>query len=263
MGVLSNFENRLATAVESTFGRVFRSKVRPVEIARRLTKEIERSRSFSISKTYVPNSFTVYLSQRDYSQLEPYEQELTQELVSYILEYVRRENLTLTKTPVVKLTVDDALKLGEFGLSSMQTEDLSNSQSSRSAVSQGHTEIHSRASRLKPAMSPKVQESSVCLQGPHGLLPLTTDQIVIGRSTEADLVIEDPGISRKHAKLSSSAQGWLVEDLGSTNGVSVNGTPIKKPTRVALGDSIELSKVVLRLVERSAYSTTDGDLELS
>src|SRR5947209_11758047 len=116
MSVLRNLESKIAGLVEGTFSRAFRSEVRPVEIARKLAREMEEHKSLSVSRTYVPNEYRVFLSPRDRERFAEYEQALVDELAGYLLEHARRERLALLSRPVVEFETDERLGLGEFGI---------------------------------------------------------------------------------------------------------------------------------------------------
>src|SRR5579875_1949377 len=116
MSVLRNLESKIAGLVEGTFSRAFRSEVRPVEIARKLAREMEEHRSMSVSRTYVPNEYRVFLSPRDRARFADYEGALAAELSGYLLEHARRERLSLLSRPVIEFETDERLGLGEFGI---------------------------------------------------------------------------------------------------------------------------------------------------
>src|SRR5947209_11061198 len=116
MSVLRSLETKIAGLVEGTFSRAFRSEVRPVEIARKLAREMEEHKAYSVSRTYVPNEYRVYLSPRDRERFDDYEDALVSELPGYLLEHARRERLVLMSRPVVEFETDDRLGLGEFGI---------------------------------------------------------------------------------------------------------------------------------------------------
>src|ERR1700761_3002828 len=104
MSVLKSLENKIAGVVEGTFSRVFRSEVRPVELARKLAREMEEHQYGTLSRTYVPNEYRVYLSPRDRDRFESYEDALADELVGYLLvgyllEHARRERFALLSRP--------------------------------------------------------------------------------------------------------------------------------------------------------------------
>src|SRR6201996_5845000 len=116
MSVLRSLESKIAGLVEGTFSRAFRSEVRPGEIARKLAREMEEHRTFSLSRTYVPNEYRVFLSPRDRERFADYEDALVSELTGYLREHARRERLVLMSRPVVEFETDDRLGLGEFGI---------------------------------------------------------------------------------------------------------------------------------------------------
>src|ERR1700743_1744612 len=116
MPVLKSLENMIAGAVEGTFSRVFRSEVRPVEIARKLAREMEEHQYGTLSRTYVPNEYRVYLSVRDRERFQSYEEALADELAGYLLEHARRERFALLSRPVIEFETDARLGLGQFGI---------------------------------------------------------------------------------------------------------------------------------------------------
>src|SRR3954462_5447504 len=116
MSVLRNLESKLAGLVEGTFSRAFKSEVRPVEIARKLTREMDQHRVQSLSRTFAPNEYAVWLSPGDRKQFEGYEDELKRELAGYLLEHARRERISLLTRPAIEFRTDDRLRLGEFGI---------------------------------------------------------------------------------------------------------------------------------------------------
>src|ERR1700677_746949 len=116
MSVLRSIESKIAGLVEGTFSRAFRSEVRPVEIARKLAREMEEHKSSSISRTYVPNEYRVFLSPRDRARFADYEEALAAELGGYLLEHAGREQLAMLSKPVIEFETDRRLGLGEFGI---------------------------------------------------------------------------------------------------------------------------------------------------
>ena len=116
MSVLRNFEDKIAGLVEGTFGRVFRTQVRPVEIARKLTREMDEHKTISVSRTYVPNEYVVWLCPEDHERFDGVEREVIDELSAYLLEHARREKLALVSRPKIEFRTDERLHLGEFGI---------------------------------------------------------------------------------------------------------------------------------------------------
>ena len=116
MSVLRTIESKIEGLFEGLFGRAFRTHVQPVELARKLAKEMDEHRSVSVSRVYVPNEYTIYLSSSDRQQFASYEGSLIGELQEYLTEHARRESYALLTPPRVKFAVDDDLAVGEFGI---------------------------------------------------------------------------------------------------------------------------------------------------
>src|SRR6476659_8668302 len=116
MNMLKTIESTIAGILEGAFGRVFRSEVRPVELARKLAREMDQHRTVSVSRTYVPNEYVVWLSPQDRTRYEGATDEVAGELSAYLLEHARRERVSLVSTPKIQFRTDEALQLGEFGI---------------------------------------------------------------------------------------------------------------------------------------------------
>ena len=114
--MLRAIESKLESLFEGVFGRAFRTNVQPVELARKLVKEMDDHRNVSVSRVYVPNEYTVFLSPGDREQFSSYEQQLCAELSDYLAEHARRENYALLTSPQVQLETDDDLDVGVFGI---------------------------------------------------------------------------------------------------------------------------------------------------
>ncbi len=243
MSVLRNLEARIEGLVEGVFSRAFSSQVQPVEIARKLAREMDAHRTASVSQVYAPNQYTVWLSQEDHDRLEGYERSLAHELSAYLLEHARRQDYALLTRPEVLIEVDDRLRLGEFGIQPRLVKPPARKGESGEQGQHGHTMVYSA-----PAKPPK--------QKPKRTAPLTATKAIVslgdrryvldgpvavlGRSRECDCVLEDPNISRQHAELRQASNGdWTVRDLGSTNGVKINGRRVES-ARLAPGDEVTL-----------------------
>src|SRR6195256_529104 len=109
MSVLRTIESKLESLFEGLFGRAFRPNVQPVELARKLVKEMDDHRNVSVSRVYVPNEYTIYLSEADREQFSSYESQLKDELADYLAEHARRENYALLTPPKVELETDTDL----------------------------------------------------------------------------------------------------------------------------------------------------------
>ena len=248
MSVLRSLEQKIEGLVQGAFSRAFKSSVQPVELARKLAKEMEEHRSVSISRVYVPNRYAVFLSPDDRGQFEGYEESLRKELSDYLLERARSEGLSLVTRPQIEFRTDERLNVGEFGIQAQLVDvpDDESEQPSQGGV--GHTMVYSAA---RADQSPRrVEEPSssrkrALLVGGGRRRVLSGERLVLGRSREADLVIDDPNVSRRHAELRRADGGWAIADLDSTNGIKVNGRKVGR-ARLEPGDEVELGTSRLR-----------------
>jgi hypothetical protein len=241
MSVLRTLETKLAGLVEGTFSRAFKSEVRPVEIARKLAKEMDEHRVQSLSRTYAPNEYVVWLSPDDRAQFEGYEDELRRELGGYLLEHARRERVSLVTRPVIEFRTDERLRLGEFGIQARLVRPPEREEEQPSQGDHGHTMVYTVSDRLaEPLREPDPRRRTARLRLGGRTELLGSNGAVLGRSREADLVIDDPNVSRRHAEVRPSGGSWIVRDLGSTNGVKVNGRRIEGPQSLKPGDEIVL-----------------------
>jgi hypothetical protein len=229
MSMLRNLEAKLGGLVEGAFGRAFRSSVQPVELAHKLAKEMEDNQMASVSRVYVPNHYRVFLSAKDREQFASYEPALRKELSDYLLEHARQESFALSTRPQVEFHTDERLDLGEFGIQAQllaAPEEEEAAQGPEPAAPSegdfGHTMVYS-PSRDARRIEPAQDRGQALLVGGGRRNVLSGSRVVVGRSREADIVLQDPNVSRRHAELRRDEGGWQVVDLGSTNGIKVNG----------------------------------------
>ncbi len=248
MSMLRNLEAKIAGAVEGAFGRAFKSRVQPVELARKLAKEMDAGKTVSVSHTYVPNEYAVYLSPADREQFQSFEAALKKELSDYLLEHARAEGLALVTRPRVSLETDDRLATGEFGIQAWMSADAEEAVQEQSAeprpaaaADYGHTMVYSpdRAPRRLETPPPAPSRERALLVGDGKRTVVSGDRLVVGRSRDCDLVIEDPNVSRRHMELRRDRAGWVAVDLGSTNGIKLNGRRIDQAP-LEPGDEISL-----------------------
>lgn len=249
MSVLRNLESKIAGLVEGTFSRAFRSEVRPVEVARKLTREMDEHKALSVSRTYVPNEYRVYLSPRDRQRFADYEEALASELAGYLLEHARRERLAMLSRPVIEFETDDRLRLGEFGIQTRVVQPVHGPAEPAVAPAEqgGRTMVYSAAGRVAEPLEERARshgQSALLLLDDKRLL-IGAGGATIGRSSKCDVVLDDPNVSREHAELRPRGGSWVLTDLGSTNGSSVNRQRIDGPTVVRRGDEIELGTSVM------------------
>lgn len=213
MGIFARFEKKVEGAVSGAFARAFKGDVQPVEIAARLQRELDaEAKLLSRDKRLVPNEFKVGLSQHDHDKLAPYATTLNAELATALRNHARETGYVFNGPVKVVFELDSSLPTGRFTVDS-------------EAVA-GITPRSGRASETSINRAPLVLE----VNGTRH--PLQPPGLVIGRGTEADLRINDPGISRRHAQIRVNVAGPQVQidivDLGSTNGIVVNGHRVRQ-----------------------------------
>jgi hypothetical protein len=246
MSVLRNLESKIAGLVEGTFSRAFRSEVRPVEIARKLAREMEEHKSLSVSRTYVPNEYRVYLSPRDRERFADYEQALVDELAGYLLQHARQEKLALLARPVVEFETDDRLGLGEFGIQT-RISHPEGDEEDQAPPEHGRTMVYSAAGRVAEPLEERarVQARTATLNYGGRRTRIGAGGATIGRSRQCEVVLDDPNVSRQHAEIKPRGGSWVLTDLGSTNGSTLNGRRIVGPEVLKPGDEIELGTSVV------------------
>jgi FhaA, N-terminal domain/FHA domain len=236
--VLRTIEQKLEQLFEGVFGRAFRTSVQPVELARKLAKEMDEHRSVSVSLVYVPNEYTVYLSSGDREQFEGYENSLVSELEEYLGEHARREGYALLTPPRVLFETDGDLGVGEFGIATRVVQPRHGRHDDDEPVEPvdpGATMIY--RPRTQPTESVSLEELGVerraaVLSWAGQRRVLDQPRAVLGRSRDADVQIEDPNVSRRHAELVQEGSSYWIVDLGSTNGIEIDGRRVERAALV-------------------------------
>jgi hypothetical protein len=249
VSVLRSIEQKIEAIFEGVFGRAFRANVQPVELARKLVKEMDDHRLVSVSRVYVPNEYTVFLSPDDREQFASYEASLRAELQDYLVEHAHREGYAVLTPPVVLFKTDDDLDLGEFGIATRMV------QPQRKKGADAFPDVEPGATMVYRAKQAGATEaaSPADLGVEPEIVTLTIDGtrhavdkrvVVIGRGKDCDIRVQDPNVSRRHAELHQEGTAYWVVDLGSTNGTEVNG---RREQRAKLedGDRILLGSTEL------------------
>ncbi len=215
--VLRAIEQKIEALFEGVFGRAFRTNVQPVELARKLSKEMDDHKTVSVSRVYVPNEYTVYLSSSDREQFEGYEDSLRAELEEYLTEHARRETYALLTPPKVLLETDDDLAVGEFGIATRMVQPKRGSH----AQDEPEEQIESGATMIyRPVQPPTEAASAADLGVEREVAVLSWDgqtrrvdqrRVVLGRS-----------------ELRQEGTAYWIVDLDSTNGIEVNGKRVKR-----------------------------------
>jgi hypothetical protein len=242
VSVLRTIETKLEGLFEGVFGRAFRTHVQPVELARKLAKEMDDHRAVSVSRVYAPNEYTVYLSPDDREQFSTYEGSLLGELQDYLGEHARRENYALLTRPRVLMETDDDLTVGEFGIATHMAQAAAGE-----GAEPGATMVYKPREGETEAATPEelgLAQEIVSLTVNGARHEVDKRSVVIGRSKECDIQLADPNVSRRHAELRQEGATYWVVDLGSTNGTEVNGRR-QKQTKLADGDRIVVGSTEL------------------
>jgi len=234
MGVLQRFEDRLDRLVNGAFARAFRSEVQPVEVAAALQRELDdKAAVVSRDSTVAPNIFTVELGRSDHERLVPYADALNAEFASMVTEHAENQGYTLLGPAEVSLHRVADLGTGLFRVAS----------NSRAGVTaQPRTQAAADAAAA-PVEHVQTHARLVVNDTAYPLVQMVT---TMGRGTEVDIRIDDPGISRKHAEIRRTPDGigYSVIDLASTNGTLVAGDRVGERA-LADGDEIRLGSTVL------------------
>ena len=262
MGILKNIEKRMESLVEGVFGRAFRRQIHPVEIAKGLTKQMDEGRMVSISRTYAPNDFTIHLSKEDAESIRAYKDALRDELIQYASTHADNKDYHLMTPPKVRFETEDSLRFGEFGI----TAKLTGGEGPREKGAPQDTSGQTRIFRTEETGGARDQGTSAISAEEarrHGLAREVVELVLgdrtyplegrgpwtVGRSQENDIVVPDPNVSRRHARLSRADNGFVIEDLGSTNGTLLDGAPIDRE-RIESGDELTFGQSTAHFVRR-------------
>jgi hypothetical protein len=213
---LKGFERRLERLVEGVFARAFKSSLRPVELGRRLIREMDDQRTVNVQgNVAAPNHFTITLGPEDHAQFAEIEESLVRALADEAKTHAREESYVFMGPVEVHLQRDDELGVGSFGLSARFKEGAGGTSGGTIVADDGRR------------------------------FPLADVPLAIGRATDAPIRVTDTSVSRRHAEIRPSAGGWVIVDLGSTNGTRVNGAPVTE-RKLDDGDTITVGDAVLR-----------------
>lgn len=225
MGVFDKAERKIDSVVGKVFARAFKGDVQPVEIAAGIQRELDaEARLLSRGRKLVPNHFLIGLSKHDYERLYPYARTLNAEILPGIREHAAERSYVFSGPIAIEYEHKDSLPTGQFSITSEATE-------------AEHNEDPDQPRKL-------------VLEVNGVRHPLVPPGLVIGRGSESDVRLNDPGVSRRHALVTVAGTPQrpviTIEDLGSTNGVVVNGTKVSKAA-LREGARIELGNTRLLL----------------
>ncbi len=250
---VTRFEDLLQNVVEGTFGRIFRSRLQPVELSRKLERAMDENLIVSAGRRIAPNAYVLYVSQADYTRFQQFMLTLLTQLQDRAIAVARQRGYTLTTKPAVALKVDQRLVTGEVRV---EANLLDNAQLN-SFIATNLPEFVQSAPRA-PSEAPPPEATQVIgpqaapvppqgpppvagpmpyaaliertPQGPGHVYQINREVIHIGRHTSNDIVINDRRVSRYHAEIRYERGQFVIYDLGSLNGVSINGSMTRQAT---------------------------------
>ncbi len=229
MPILRDFERRLGNLVEGFFATTFRSGLQPVELAKRVLREMDDGKTVGVHGVWAPNHFAFSLSPDDAERFQQAEQALVSELKQVVREAAAERGWGLVGPPEIEFHVDESLARGRFRC--------------EAALVEGEPEREPEP----PAGGGATAEASltVLADGRRGAIyRLGRRPVTIGRLPECDIVLEDPGASRRHAQVRLDGDRYIVTDLGSTNGTLVNDVPTGERA-LEDGDRLTIGSTVL------------------
>ena len=232
MKALQRFERRVEQLVNGAFAKAFKSEVEPVEIASALQRECDdRAAIVARGRTMVPNSFVVELGESDYDRLSGYAEPLGAELADMVTEHAQEQQYVFVGPVTVTFELSENLDTGRFRVRSAAV-----------AAAAGPTASRPRAG------APYVEVNGA-------RVALTAGRTTIGRGADCDIRVDDPGVSRRHAEIRVSGSVAVIVDLGSTNGIVVDG---RRTTQEKLGEGMRVQLGSTNLVFHSGQADRSG-----
>ena len=244
MGVAKSIERKLEGLMEGFFTRVFRSGLQPVEVGRRILREMAQNKTVSVNKVYAANDFRVTMGPEDHKRFSQMASGLQREFSDLVIEQAKQNRWNLMGTPKIRFEEVEGMGRGEFRVEAGLSADPESHapRASTREPREGDAEATAAVSyedAEKLGLGRSGAELIVLDDNgkPGERIAITRSPVVIGRLSTNDVVLSDPNVSRRHAELREDGGEWLVVDLGSTNGTMVNGK-LAKEHRLKDGDTI-------------------------
>ena len=212
MSIFRDFEKQLEGLFEGVILRAFKSGVHPVELGKKLVRELEGHKVIGVSRVYVPNRYDVGLSPKDYSKFESYQAVMATELENLLISYIKEHGYAVLDRPRIKLFEAPGMREGEFSIKTRMEGDLP----------QSHEEVHTDDGILRRSVAGPAALELLDSGEQSPAFALEKDSVQIGRIGDNDIVLPDPNVSRVHARVEKRDGAYRILDLESTNGTWVN-----------------------------------------
>jgi hypothetical protein len=239
LGILSDFERRLERGIEGIFAKAFRTGLHPVELATRILRDMEAGKTVGVRTVWVPNHFVFHIAPADADRFAQTEKALTRELEQVVRDGARERGWGLVGPPQVEFETDPDVREGSFECDAAL---VGGTIGTGQPLAPG--QLPAADADPSPAEIVPMQDA-----GPGAPIGLTKDRTVIGRLPESDVVVDDPGASRRHAEIRRENGEFVLADLGSTNGTMVNESTVGEHV-LQDGDRITIGKAVLEFRRR-------------
>ena len=227
MPILRDFERRLEGLVEGFFTKAFRSGVQPVELAKRVLREMDANQTIGVRDIWVPNHYVIRLAPDDHARFEQAEGRLAAELQQLVTDGAAERGWKLVGPPEVTFERDEELGRGEFRVDP-------------SLVEGPDRPLTGEMEAVGKALLYLIQNGQ-----PAATYPLDKPVVTLGRMSDCDVIVNDPGASRHHAEVRADGSRYVLVDLGSTNGTKVNEAPVQGEREMQPGDRITIGHTVL------------------
>jgi FhaA, N-terminal domain/FHA domain len=234
MGVARSIEQRLEGLVEGFFTKLFRSGLQPVEVGRRILREMAEGKTVSVNRIYVPNEFEVTMGPEDHARFAGMEGQLVREFSDLVIDEAKRNRWNLMGAPRISFEAEDKMGRGEFKVEASLAADAS-AGAPRASTHEPAGDADpslTRAISLDSAQRLGFSSRTALLEvlGDSGevkeRISLASSPVTVGRLSINDIVLGDANVSRRHAEFRSDGGQWVLTDLGSTNGSVINGKPV-------------------------------------
>ena len=251
MGVAKSIEERLEGLVEGFFTKVFRSGLQPVEVGRRILREMAQGKTVSVNRIYAPNEFRVLMGPDDHGRFAQMEAGLAREFSELVIDQAKQNRWNLMGLPRISFEAVEKMGKGEFKVEAALAADPDRPAQVSTHDPEDDPGTDSRAISSDTATRLGVQGAGAILvvvddqDKPIEKISVTRTPVVVGRMSACDVVLSDANVSRRHAELRREGSKWIIEDLGSTNGTLVDGK-LAKQHELHGGETLSFGTSTLR-----------------